>query len=149
MPHLSLSRPTPTYGYCFVEPHAPQERPLNLFMPRCSRSVLSVNTPPATWRGFLVIVLNRCTLCSFHLCAWINVILVMVQPAGAAPFPWHNPCIFLPSVDPSYTFESPKPVLRENFMSCMMESINTTASWSWGTPRAWKTNNAIRCVMWL
>ena len=67
--------------------------------------------------------------------------LVTPQPAGAAPLPGQSPCVFCPFAEPAYTLESPNPVQRKIFMSWIVDSIETAASF--GTPNDWETIDTI------
>ena len=65
--------------------------------------------------------------CPRRLCAERIAMLTTAHPAGAAPFPWHSPCVFISIVAPEKSFESPNAVRRKNFISCMAFSIVVAA----------------------
>ena len=69
--------------------------------------------------------------------------LTTAQPAGAAPLPWHSPCVFMWIVDPAKDVESPYAVRRKNFISSIVPSIVDTVFTL--TPKAWKQRLAIAC----
>ncbi len=72
---------------------------------------------------------------------------VINQQARAVPFPWHRPCIFISPVAPPKAVELPYSVLKKNFMSCIVDNIDTVAVV--GTPTDWNAIDTIRCAVLL
>ncbi len=71
--------------------------------------------------------------------------LITAHPARDAPFPWVSPCALIRMPPPANFVESPKPVLRKNFIFSIALSIEPIADS--GTPKAWKTNDATGCAI--
>ena len=72
--------------------------------------------------------------CPFRLCAFIIAMLSTVHAAGAAPLPWHMPCVLMSPVALANSVESPYPVLKKNFIFWIVVKIDSHASFL--TPNA-------------
>ena len=71
--------------------------------------------------------------------------IVTAHPSGAAPLPWQNPWNLISIVPPAIFLESPYAVVRKYLISSIADSIDSTASR--GTPKVWRTSDAIACAM--
>ena len=77
-------------------------------------------------------------------CARIIVVLICCHIGGAAPFPWHPPCLglFFP---PTLVLDSPKAVLMKNSISRIGLSMHLIELS--GTLEALRDNAAILCAI--
>jgi hypothetical protein len=60
--------------------------------------------------------------------------LITAHPAGAAPLPWHNPCVLMLMLPPAKDVKLRNPVLKKSFMFSIAPSIDSIAIV--GTPKA-------------